>query len=306
MKINDYLSKDDVAYFTSKSDLQGWRLVLGNWLAIAMIFVVVGLFPNPATIVLSVVLLGGRLLGLSVLMHDCGHRTLFKTPHLNDVVGQWLCALPVMNDQPSYARGHLYHHRHAGSEQDPDLKNYQSYPVSRASFKRKVIRDLSGQTGFKLMSFIFKGASGVISQEKRTSSKPFIQQILVQVTIFLVLYAFGIGWAYVLWGTAYMTVFMLVIRIRQVAEHAAVPDLFDVDPRKNTRTVVAPWWQRLVFAPNGVNYHLEHHFMASVPCYRLRKLHKHLQRQGAFDEVSIMTGYGEVIRHAIKGQPAVA
>ena len=36
-----------------------------------------------------------------------------------------------------------------------------------------------------------------------------------------------------------------------------------------------PWWQRLLFAPNGVNYHMEHHFMASVPCYRLAALREH-------------------------------
>jgi fatty acid desaturase len=34
----------------------------------------------------------------------------------------------------------------------------------------------------------------------------------------------------------------------------------------------------MVFAPNGVNYHLEHHFMASVPCYQLAALRDHLKR----------------------------
>ena len=152
MKVSDYLSREEVAYFTAKSDWQAWGMVLGNWLFIAAIFATVAVWPNPATVVLAVVLLAGRQMGLSVLMHDCGHRTLFRTARLNDVVGQWLCALPVMNDQPSYARGHLEHHRKAGSREDPDLRNYQAYPVSLASFRRKVTRDLTGQTGFKLMS----------------------------------------------------------------------------------------------------------------------------------------------------------
>ena len=42
-----------------------------------------------------------------------------------------------------------------------------------------------------------------------------------------------------------MAVFMLTIRIRQVAEHTAVPDLFDPDTHMNTLTVDAPWWQYL-------------------------------------------------------------
>jgi fatty acid desaturase len=299
MKVSDYLSRDDVAYFTAKSDWQAWRMVLGNWLAIAAIFAVLAAWPNPLTILLAVVLLAGRQLGLSVLMHDCGHRTLFRSARLNDVVGQWLCALPVMNDQPSYARGHLEHHRKAGSREDPDLSNYQAYPVSRASFRRKVIRDLTGQTGVKLMSYILRGASGVMSSEKRASALPFVRQLLVQLALLLVLAACGIGWTYLVWALAYMTVFMFIIRVRQVAEHGAVPDLFDPDARLNTRTVDAPWWQRMIFAPCGVNFHMEHHFMASVPCYKLRELREHLRSRHALDNVQEFHGYGQLLRHVV-------
>ena len=299
MRISDYLSREQVAYFTGKSDLQAWRLVLGNWLAIAAIFALVAAWPNPLTLVLAIVLLAGRQLGLSVLMHECGHRTLFRTAKLNDVVGQWLCALPVMSDQPSYARGHLEHHRKAGTAADPDLPNYQAYPVSAESFRRKVIRDLTGQTGWKLMSALLRGASGAMSRQKLDSARPLVQQLAVQLLLLLALSALNIGWTYLLWVVAYLTVYMFIIRVRQVAEHAAVPDLFDPDPRRHTRTVDAPWWQRLIFAPNGVNYHMEHHFMASVPCYRLRALRQHLRRQHALDDVPVFQGYGEVLQHAL-------
>jgi fatty acid desaturase len=306
MKVSDYLSAEDVARFTARSDFHAWRLVLGNWLAIAAIFAVAGAWPNVLTIPLAIVLLAGRQLGLSVLMHECGHRTLFRTPLLNDVIGQWLCALPVLNDQPSYARGHLEHHRRAGTCEDPDLPNYQAYPVSRESFRRKVVRDLSGQTGMKLMAYLLRGASGSMSNGKRDGTLTLPAQLGVQLLLFLVLYAFGIGWTYLLWAVAYLTVYMLIIRVRQVAEHAAVPDLYDPDPRLNTRTVDAPWWQRLVFAPNGVNYHMEHHFMASVPCYRLRALRQHLRAAGALRGVPIFHGYGEVVRHAVGPVPVGA
>jgi fatty acid desaturase len=299
MKISDYLSREEVAYFTSRSDWQAWRLVLGNWLAIAAIFAVVGVWPNPLTMILAVILLAGRQLGLSVLMHDCGHRSLFRSPRLNDGVGQWLCALPVLTDQPSYARGHLEHHRKAGTHADPDLSNYQAYPVSRESFRRKMVRDLTGQTGIKLVGSILRGASGAISREQRESALPFLQQIAVQFALLLVLSLCGIGWTYLLWVIAYLTVFMFIIRVRQVAEHAAVPDLYDPDPRHNTRTVEAPWWQRLLFAPNGVNFHMEHHFMASVPCYRLAKLRAHLRDKQALEGVPQYTGYGQVLRQAV-------
>jgi fatty acid desaturase len=128
---------------------------------------------------------------------------------------------------------------------------------------------------------------------------PFLQQLLTQLVLFLVLLACGIGWAYLLWAVAYMTVFMLIIRVRQVAEHAAVPDLFDPDTRLNTRTVDAPWWQRMIFAPCGVNYHLEHHFMASVPCYKLRELRQLLLARHVLDDVPQFRGYGALVRHVV-------
>ena len=203
MKISDYLDREEIAAFTAKSDVQAWRLVIANWLAIAAIFAVVGRYPNPLTILLAIPLLAGRQLGLAVLTHEAGHRTLFRTSWLNDVVGQWLCALPVFNDMPSYARGHLSHHQKAGTREDPDLPNYATYPVSRESFRRKVVRDLTGQTGIKFLGAIMRGAAGVTSREQRDSALPFIQQLCMQLVLFLILALCGIGWAYLLWLGAF-------------------------------------------------------------------------------------------------------
>ena len=299
MKVTDHLSKEDIARFTSRSDFHGMLLLLANWGAIAAIFALVNAYLNPLTILLAIFLLGGRQLGLSVLMHECGHRSLFRTTWMNDMFGQWLCALPVMNDMPSYAKGHLNHHRKAGTREDPDLGNYQHYPISSTSFRRKIIRDLTGQTGFKLLRFIARGAAGVMSTQKRGSAKVFYQQLLVQLVLFLLLSLFGMSWAYLLWVAAYMSSFMLFIRLRQIAEHAGVPDLYDLDPRKNTRTVIAGWPERLFLAPNGVNYHMEHHFMASVPCYRLPALHDFLKAKHLLDEVPEVIGYRQVFRQLV-------
>ena len=299
MKIKDYLSKDEIAQFTAKSDFHGWRLLINNWLAIVAIFILVANYTNVLTIIIALPLLGGRQLGLAVLMHECGHRSLFKSARLNDVLGQWLCALPIMNDMPSYARGHLKHHRAAGTDQDPDLSNYQAYPISKESFRRKIIRDLSGQTGVKLLSYLVKGAATSMSNEKRQGVTPLLQQIAVQLVMIFILSLFGAPWLYLLWAAAYLTTFMLFIRLRQVAEHAAVPDLFDLDPRKNTRTVVPRWWERALLAPNMVNYHMEHHFMASAPSYRLKALHRYLRGRGALADTPEFVGYSAVFSHVV-------
>lgn len=300
MKITSILSKQEIAQITQKSDLMGWRVFLWNWFSIFVVFASVAFYTNPVTMFVAIVLLGGRQLALSVLMHECGHRTLFKTPWLNEVIGQWCCALPVMNDLRSYAKGHLKHHQFAGTKEDPDLPNYQAYPVSRASFKRKIIRDVTGQTGAKLLLFIFRGAGDLVSREKRANAKPLYQGLLVQFVLWSILFLVGYGWLYLLWVAAFLTSYMLLVRLRQVAEHAAVPDLFDLDPRLNTRTTQARWWERWLLAPNYVNFHMEHHFMASVPCYRLPELHALLQQKGVLNGVPEFHGYGEVMHHVVQ------
>ncbi len=78
-----------------------------------------------------------------------------------------------------------------------------------------------------------------------------------------------------------------------------MPNPLDADPRQNTRTTIASWWERACFAPNYANYHLEHHFMASAPCYRLRALHELLKSRGAYADTRIFHGYREVLQHAV-------
>ena len=87
---------------------------------------------------------------------------------------------------------------------------------------------------------------------------------------------------------------MLIARLRQVAEHGAVPDLFDLDPRANTRTTYVRWWEKPFVAPFNLNYHLEHHFHAAVPCYNLKRFHEFLKEKSIYDETEFPSGYLEL------------
>lgn len=302
MKISDYLSREEISYFTRKSDARGLLELAYAWGLTFLVFFVMATWTNPLTLVLGFLMLGGRQLHLAVIMHDCGHNLLFKTPSWNRLFGNRLAANMVFADMPSYARGHLQHHKLAGTDQDPDLPNYQNYPVKKQSFKRKVIRDLTGQTGWKLLKFVLKSAAHIFSGDKakRDYAKPFVQELMAQVALAVVLGVLFAPWAYLLWLGSFLTIYMLIARIRQLAEHACMPDLFDLDPRMNTRTTIVPWWEKILFAPGNVNYHLEHHMMASVPCYRLPELHRTMKEKGAYDDTRIYHGYGEVMADMIK------
>ena len=300
LKISDHLNADELKCVLQRSDQLACWLVLSTWASILGLLALVSAFPHPVTVLLVWLVLPGRQLGLSVLMHEAGHNTLFATRGLNQWVGQWLCALPTLNDLNSYAMGHIAHHRLAGTPEDPDLPNYHAYPVGKRSFWRKVMRDLTGQTGAKLIMGLLRGGSSHFSGTATAGSTLLIKQVAVQGAIASFLMVVGAGWVWWLWFGTLMTSYMLVVRLRQVAEHAAVPDADNPDPRFNTRTVIAPRWQRFLVAPHCVNYHLEHHLMPGVPCYRLPAFRVLLENKGLLAEVPLFSSYQQVLSHALR------
>lgn len=299
MRPSDVLSAQEREELLERSDFRAWLHVLSSWMLIFAILLLVGYFPSVITLLFAWIVLPGRQLSLAVLMHEAGHGSLFKTKGLNLWVGQWLCALPTLGDLASYARGHTAHHRLAGTDEDPDLPNYRAYPIKKSSLYRKWMRDLTGQTGFKLLAALATGAGSQMSRETVGSSNLLTKQILVHLVFASILIALGVGWTWFVWMGTFLTSYMWVVRLRQVGEHAVVPDLYDPDVRMNTRTVDAPLWQRFLLAPNNVNFHMEHHFMAGVPCYNLPKLRALLKSKGLLDGVPEVKGYGQVLKLAV-------
>jgi len=305
------INKDDLKRLTSKSDFWGLYSFAINWLLIVGSFALVAWKPTWYTILVALIILGGRILGLAILMHDCSHSALFKTPWLNTFLGKWFCAAPIMADLDGYRTYHLKHHSAAGTVDDPDRSNYKPYPVPRASLVRKFFRDLSGITGLKTLLIVYKMNSGQIAyqlsyDQVKLEEKPFyvtfttamknlFPNILMNVLMFGTCYLLGRPFLYLLWPVAWMTTYMLFSRIRNAAEHASTPNIDDLDPRMNTRTTYANPLERLTVAPNHVNYHLEHHILASVPSYHLKEFHHKLKDAGVLTGADISKNYLEVI-----------
>jgi fatty acid desaturase len=300
MKISDIATREEMARFNRKSDWQGAKLVAFNWATVALVFAGVAWWTNPLTILVAVLLLGGRQLGFAALMHDCGHGLLFRSDWANKHIGQWLCAYPILSDQPRYARGHLKHHAWAGTDKDPDLPNYQAYPISKESFRRKVWRDVTGQTGWKALKATWRRGKQDLGKAP-WNGNALAGHLIVNGAMFAVLAATGHGLLYLLWPLSHVTSYMLIARLRQVAEHGATPDLFDLDPRLNTRTVYVKWWEKPFVAPYNLNYHLEHHFRADVPCYHLADFHRFLKSKGVYEKTFFPNGYRELYAGVIRG-----
>ena len=132
------------------------------------------------------------------------------------------------------------------------------------------------------------------AQSAREAVIPFLASNLALLTGLTLA---GHWWAYFgLWLLPLATWNQMVTRLRNIAEHAVVPD--HDDPMRHARTTLASFWERALIAPYWVNYHCEHHMFMHLPCYRLPAAHKLLARKGITAQMEVKRGYWGVLKEA--------
>ena len=297
----EFLTAEQLSDLRERSTLRGLLMIAHAWALIAGSVALVAFFPNPLTFVLAVMIIGSRQLGLAILMHDGAHGCLAKDPDTNHWMSQWLCAYPVFAETRAYRRYHMNHHKRTQQEDDPDLILSAPFPITRASYRRKFLRDILGQTGYAQRKAQLLNAMGDAAwpwrQRLAFFNEKLGKQFLVNAILWTAMAAVGVWWAYpLLWLLPMLTWYMVVTRVRNIAEHAVVPD--HDDPLRNTRTTRASWIERLFVAPYYVNYHLEHHLLFFVPCWQLPKLHAILAKGPLYQRMEVQPNYRTVLRMA--------
>ena len=301
MAARDLVTPYQLAELRERVEWKGIVLIAHAWAVIVGSIVLVALIPNPLTYILAVMLIGSRQLGLAILMHEGAHRCFSRNETRNMALSQWLCAYPIFADTLAYRRYHLQHHAHTQQEDDPDLVLSAPFPITKASYRRKFWRDITGRTGYEQRKAQLINALGdpswPLARRARYFGEKLGPQALVNGIMFAGLTMVGIWWAYpLLWLVPLLTWMMVITRIRNIAEHAVVSD--SDDPLRNTRTTKANIFERIFIAPYYVNYHLEHHLLFYVPCYNLPKLHDILMRGPYADRMEVQHGYRKVLKLA--------
>jgi fatty acid desaturase len=264
------------------------------------------------TIPLAVLVIGTRQLGLFILMHDAAHGLLHANRRVNDGVARCFCSATLHQYRPY----HLQHHRFVQQAEDPDLGLSAPFPITRESLRRKVLRDVTGQTFYKQrIAPVVQGLRslrarhGASNTAEAASPLQRQSQELVRGWRFLlgnalglaVFAAAGYGWVWLaMWLLPMVTWLPLVTRIRNIAEHAMV-GRDQADPLRQARTTHANWLERALIAPYWVNYHLEHHLFTQVPCWQLPRAHGLLERGGVVARMEVQPGYSAVLKLASSG-----
>jgi len=304
-----YFLSNEVRPLAQRSDLMGFLLVIHCYGTIIFSLAVFSIWSNVFTFLLTIMVIGSRQLGLAILMHDAAHRALFAKKILNDKIGFWVCGSPILADLFSYRHYHLMHHKYTQTDKDPDRILSKPFPVTRSSLRRKFFRDFTGQTGaktiFKQVLNSFKLAfdkdaiESSFEQAQTFKANSLFQPLVSNLFIFILLWYFGAWWWWVtFWFLPLITWFQVVVRIRNIAEHAATE--FTTNELQNVRTTYANPLMRLFVAPYWVNYHLEHHLIMHVPCWQLPKVHKLMLQKGYSDKMKLAKNYFEVLHEVTK------
>ena len=204
-------------------------------------------------------------------LHECCHRTAFRSRSVNDAVA-WCAGLLCFYNSTFYRRYHQWHHRYAHQiGLDPELED--GFPTTRFAY----VLEISGWNWWigKIRGFyqlLFGDLSGlaylnpeVIPQIRRSVR----WQFTIYGALALVSVLNGSGFLFWNWLLP-LAVGQPFLRLVLLAEHSGCS--FDANGTTNTRTtltnpVVA--WQMW-----NMPFHAEHHLYASLPFHSLPSAHR--------------------------------
>lgn len=232
-----------------------WLLVaLVDWTFIAAAIVCAHSFSEPWIYAVTWLVIGNRQHALAILGHDGGHKLICKSRWLNDSLTYLFCFGPLFASMGPYRNFHFAHHRHLGSDQDPELllapKNLA--PLTALSVIRSFCLDLLGAGLPELIAFA--------NFLKPISWIPFawwaaFAALMLGIGYWdgLLLFAVSIGTSYWAW-----------FRCRTYTEHYGIKGTSIIKPNLLVRLI----------CPHNTWAHYEHHERPSTPFWKLAALRR--------------------------------
>ena len=249
-----------------------WTVVFA-WLSTLAIMGAAIAVDHPIGWIVAFVLMGPQFARFASLSHEAAHRLLFTNKRINDWVGRWVVGYTGFISTDLYRRGHMAHHKDEFGPNEPDLNLYNGYPITKASFLRKLRRDLFFESGWKNLKSLLRGF-------KFDATRVHVVRIIASQAVLLALFTLA-GWPqlYVfLWFLPWMTEWRVINRLRSIAEHGGMRR--SDDRRETTHTVRQSPLPSFFMVPYNIGFHLAHHVDMGVPWRNLPKLHAELVAAG--------------------------
>ena len=243
------------------------------------------IYSHPLVWIFSIFAMGIAQNRLFIIHHEAAHRLLFSNQKINDVIGIRLIGwLAFGSGSHGYRIGHIRHHRDEFGPQEPDFVLYSFYPIPKSSMGRKLLRDLSGVSAFRILRPRFQRLNDLRHLRLTISFLSGQMMIAVFFWIFsnLTTYLF-------LWIIPWVCVYQFLNRIRAITEHGGMTQ--SSDRRRTTHYIRQNRLANFFFVPLNVGYHLAHHVDMLVPYRNLPLLDKALMEDGYISPDLIWPNY---------------
>jgi fatty acid desaturase len=216
-------------------------------------------------------LIGLLLYRLTMVMHDCGHATLFTARRVNERVGKLLGFITGV-DFARFKQAHWEHHKVYGQAGDPQGFHYLGLSrMTSAAFAWHVIKPLFGAN----LRYVFP-ESIVHPRNLATAAANGELAVLVLVQSALALLITGVGrhwWLALLPLASAATFGLFLSQLRGIAEHGVGER---GKPETHVRSHAPELLGGLLLYDVHFNYHEEHHRYPGVPSRYLPKLAREL------------------------------
>lgn len=217
-------------------------------------------------------------------MHECAHRTLFRSRRLNRAVGP-ICGGLLATSYRGFSESHWQHHRHCGTHEDSGEGDYLL--LDRAGPSRMLwhlIRPLTGVVAVAaIREYHARPASSTRQRTSRTGAGYGLEVVgIVAMQTLVAWIATGSGrhlWLAFVYPASAATFGVFFSRTRAFCEHVSsnrAPGQCFV------RSHLPNWFDRMFFYTLNMNLHVEHHLYPSVPARQLSRVRRELERAGYF------------------------
>ncbi|MCW5602907.1 fatty acid desaturase [Nitrosomonas sp.] len=241
---------------------------------------------NPTFMIIGTLAMAHGMVIAAYLIHECGHNTLFKSPHHNAMLGKalnWLTG----GCYGTYEDLRTKHMQHHVDNVDVTIFDYRSY-LARHPTQCKLVQTLEWLY-VPAVEFLMHGAlilAPFLFKDKKDQRLRVITIIVVRFSLLLMVFFYSPA-AYLCYLLAY-TIFLMVLRFMDALQHnygltPASDHHIDLIKRRGDRdyeeshtfsnliSINYPWLNLLTL---NFGYHNAHHSKPTVPWHDLPKLHR--------------------------------
>ncbi len=295
----EVLARETLRILNTRSNRQVLLHFAGHLAAIAVTGIIVYMaHVHWALLIPAMVLHGFAIATLFVPMHECVHRTPFRSKWLNRGVG-WITGFGAFINSDYYYRYHHWHHRFTQAPaNDPELATPKPRTVAEYVLRISGVPYPYWYGKLRDMLTVSLGRVSHLPFIPAHGRRTVIWSMRIQAALYLLIILSS-----VLLNTHVLLIYWLLplllgqplLRSITIAEHTHCSE--DANGLTNTRTTLTSWPVR--FFMWNMPYHAEHHLYPSIPFHALPRAHDYIRERIAhLDHGYIAVNHGIVAKLA--------